>query len=71
MPINNVGFAPRARENGHPMPRFLDMLASGRVSADPVSVLFHYVRGEMVNWVNGKSGAPSTGSPARTAASSG
>lgn len=38
------------------MARFVDMLTSGRVSADPVSVLYHYVRGEMVNWVDGKGG---------------
>src|SRR5215212_3530145 len=36
--------------------RLLDMIASGHVSADPVAVLFHYVRGQMVNWVNGKNG---------------
>lgn len=38
------------------MPRFLDMLRSGRVTDDPVAVLFHYVRGHMVNWVNGVDG---------------
>jgi leucyl/phenylalanyl-tRNA--protein transferase len=38
------------------MSRFLDMLRSGRVTDDPVAVLFHYVRGHMVNWVNGTDG---------------
>jgi leucyl/phenylalanyl-tRNA--protein transferase len=38
------------------MPRFLDMLRSGRVTDDPVAVLFHYLRGQMVNWVDGKDG---------------
>lgn len=32
------------------------MISSGHVSADPVAVLFHYARGEMVNWVNGVNG---------------
>jgi leucyl/phenylalanyl-tRNA--protein transferase len=38
------------------MRRFLDMIRSGRVSADPISVLFHCVRGHMVNWVDGNNG---------------
>jgi leucyl/phenylalanyl-tRNA---protein transferase len=38
------------------MPRFLDMLRSGHVTDDPVVALFHYLRGQMVNWVNGKDG---------------
>jgi leucyl/phenylalanyl-tRNA--protein transferase len=38
------------------MRRILDMIRSGRVSDDPVSVLFHYVRGHMVNWVDGNNG---------------
>src|SRR4051794_37147607 len=38
------------------MPRLFDMLRSGRVTDDPVGILFHYVRGHMVNWVNGVDG---------------
>src|SRR5882757_5409658 len=36
--------------------RFINMIRSGTVSPDPVAVLFHYLRGEMVNWANGKDG---------------
>jgi leucyl/phenylalanyl-tRNA--protein transferase len=38
------------------MPRFLDMIRSGYVTDDPVATLFHYVRGHMVNWVDGNNG---------------
>jgi len=32
------------------------MLSSARVGDDPVAALWHYVRGHMVNWVNGENG---------------
>jgi leucyl/phenylalanyl-tRNA--protein transferase len=38
------------------MRRFFHMLSSARVSEDPVSILWHYICGHMVNWVNGESG---------------
>ncbi|HEY7119857.1 MAG TPA: hypothetical protein VH475_24925 [Tepidisphaeraceae bacterium] len=38
------------------MRRFLDMIRSGRVGDDPVAALYHYVRGQMVNWINGHDG---------------
>jgi leucyl/phenylalanyl-tRNA--protein transferase len=38
------------------MRRFFNMLRSARVSDDPVSILWHYICGHMVNWVNGQSG---------------
>jgi leucyl/phenylalanyl-tRNA--protein transferase len=38
------------------MRRFFHMLSSARVSDDPVSILWHYICGHMVNWVNGESG---------------
>jgi leucyl/phenylalanyl-tRNA--protein transferase len=38
------------------MGRLLGMLRRSRVSADPVAVLWHYVAGRMVDWVNGKDG---------------
>src|SRR5260221_6953047 len=36
--------------------RFYHMLSSARVSDDPVSILWHYLCGHMVNWLNGVSG---------------
>jgi leucyl/phenylalanyl-tRNA--protein transferase len=38
------------------MRRLYHMLSSARVSDDPVAILWHYVCGHMVNWVNGESG---------------
>ena len=38
------------------MGRLASMMCAGRVSDDPVSVLWHYVAGRMVDWVNGKDG---------------
>ena len=38
------------------MGRLLGMLRRSRVSSDPVAVLWHYVAGRMVDWVNGKDG---------------
>ena len=32
------------------------MIVSSRVSPDPVSVLWHYIRGQMCDWVNGSNG---------------
>jgi leucyl/phenylalanyl-tRNA--protein transferase len=43
-------------EGGARMRRFLSMMCVGRVTGDPVSVLWHYVAGRMVDWVNGKDG---------------
>jgi len=37
--------------------RSLQLLQSNKVGDDPVAVLWHYIRGQMVNWVDGKSGA--------------
>jgi leucyl/phenylalanyl-tRNA--protein transferase len=38
------------------MLRFYHMLSSAHVSQDPVALLWHYLCGHMVNWVNGESG---------------
>ena len=38
------------------MRRFIEMIRSNRVGQDPVAVLFHYLRGQMVNWVDGNDG---------------
>jgi leucyl/phenylalanyl-tRNA--protein transferase len=38
------------------MRRFLEMIRSDTVGEDPVAFLFHYLRGQMVNWKDGNNG---------------